>query len=224
MKKHALSATVRDVIGRRVKKLRKAGTVPATIYGKAFQSQSLALEGEALLKLLKESGKSSLIQLTVGKDVYPVIIGAVQYQPLTRLPIHVELRKVDLKEKIRTEVPLKLVGEAPAVTNGEGILLQTLQVIEIEALPADLPENLTADLTALKAVGDMLTVSNLMLPAGVSPVTDKDQPIVRVTPPVKEEPEPVTATEATVLPEETQVPETSGEESKTTQTEKTVKA
>ena len=126
MKKHTLTAEKRTTIGRKVKQLRKQGKLPATVYGKKVKSESLVVAADTFGRVYSEAGETGLVELMVGTEVKPVLIHTVQKDPVYGQFLHVEFFQVDLKEKVKTRVPLVFVGEAAAVANKSGVLLTIL--------------------------------------------------------------------------------------------------
>ena len=141
MKRESLTAEKRTVAGKKVKKLRKEGILPANIYGKNFASEQVQLPLKDFVEVFDKVHETGLVDLLVGKETYPVLIHNVQIHPLDYTPIHADFYKVNLKEKVKTAIPVVSIGEAKAVTDKVGVLLQTLNEIEVEALPTDLPEH-----------------------------------------------------------------------------------
>ncbi|MBI4100643.1 50S ribosomal protein L25 [Candidatus Microgenomates bacterium] len=174
MKKYKLQAEKRKTLGKKVKNLRKQGVLPANLYGKSIKSESLQLPGLDFEKLFKEAGETGLVELTlVGEEKSrPVLIHNLQRDPISGLVLHADFYQVDLKEKVKSMVPIEIVGEALAVKDKKGVLLQTLTEIEIEALPTDLPENFQVDITNLVDVDQEIKVEDLKAPAGVAILTD----------------------------------------------------
>jgi large subunit ribosomal protein L25 len=180
MKKYSLTASPRDIVGRKVKNLRAQGQIPATVYGKNVKSVSVAVQSSAFDKIFKEAGETGLVELAVGKDLRPVLVHTLQRDPVSNQLLHIEFHQVDLKEKVHTKVPLLLTGDAPAVVGKIGVLLTLIDEVEVEALPMDLPEKLTVDVSKLAEVNQEVTVGELKIPSGVTILTDKDQSVVRV--------------------------------------------
>jgi len=196
MKKHSLTATPRDIVGRKVKQLRAQGQIPATIYGKNVKSVSVAVPSAAFEKVYKDAGETGLVELAVGKDLRPVLVHTLQKDPVTNQLLHIEFHQVDLKEKVHTKVPLELVGDAPAVVGKVGVLLTLIDEVEVEALPTDLPEKLTVDVSKLAEVNQEVAVGDLKVPSGVTVLTAKDQSVVRVGALISKEAEAEAAAEA----------------------------
>lgn len=180
MKKYTLTAKKRDVIGRKVKSLRAAGALPATVYGKAIESVSVSVPTDAFVKVYNAAGETGLVELAVDGDVRPVLIHSVQVEPVDNKLLHVEFYQVNLKEKVKTNVPLELTGEAPAVVNKVGVLLTITDEVEVEALPTDLPEKILVDVSKLAEIDQEIKVADLAIPEGVTVMTDGAQSVVRV--------------------------------------------
>lgn len=180
MKKHSLSATKRDSIGRKVKKLRKAGELPATVYGKNVSSASITVNAEAFDKTYEEAGETGLVELAVAGSVRHVLIHHVQKHPVTGAILHVEFHQVDLKEKVHAKVPIVLVGESTAVSEKRGVLLSILDEVEVEALPTDLVEHIEVDVTTLSDVGQEVKVKDLTIPSGLTVMSDAELTIVKI--------------------------------------------
>lgn len=163
MDKINLNAQERQILGKKVAKLRDKGQLPAHVFGKGVEGENVVLEKREFLKVLEQAGETGLISLKIGAEkVRPVLVREVQYNPVSGLPIHVDFYQVNLSEKVKVPVPLVLIGEEPeTVKLGETIVLQTLNEVEVEALPSDLIEKIEVDITPLKAVDDAITVAQL---------------------------------------------------------------
>ena len=196
MKKYTLTAEPRDLVGRKVKNLRKFGKIPATVYGKNVKSISVSVALDAFEKMFEESGETGLLELMVGKDLRPVLVHSLQKDAVSNQLLHIEFHQVDLKEKVRAKVPLEFIGSAPAVAGKIGVLLTLLDEVEVEALPMDLPEKLTVDVSKLADVNQEVKVGDLVMPSGVAVLTDIAQSIVRVGALISKEAEAEAAAEA----------------------------
>jgi large subunit ribosomal protein L25 len=209
MDKATLSADPRKILGKKVKNLRKEGIVPANIFGKDFKSKSLQVDGKEFRKVFKESGETGVISVEVGKESYPVLIHKIQLEPRTDSVLHVDFHKVNLKEKITTNVPIVLDGEAPAEKTGIGLILQTVDELEVESLPTDIPHEIKLDVTKLEEVGQSIHVKDLKVDRDkVEVKNDPEETVVTVqTAEMKEEP-----VEEEKTPEEVEAIAEKGEE------------
>ncbi|MEI8067603.1 MAG: 50S ribosomal protein L25 [Candidatus Shapirobacteria bacterium] len=185
--KHEIKAEIRTVLGRKVKLLRKEGLVPATVYGHKFESISIQMPQLALEKIYDEAGESALVHLIIDGKELPVLLRNCQYHPVTSNLIHIDCYKVNLKEKITTFVPIELIGESAAVKNGN-TLMSVTEEIEVEALPTNLPENITVDISVLEDLDSVVTVADLNIDREkVEVLTDAEQVVVKVEAPREEE-------------------------------------
>lgn len=182
-----LNAQKREAIGKKVKKLRREGLLPVSVYGKDVASVALSVPVKDFLKVYDRVGETGLVDLKTDGKSQHTLISNVQIHPVSRLPLHAEFHAVKLTEKIKANVPVELSGESPAVQNNIGVLLQTVNEIEVEALPTELPEKITVDVSKLVEVDQQVTVGELAVPAGVEVLTAKDEIVVKVAPAVAEE-------------------------------------
>ena len=163
MDRLSLHAEERKVLGKKVKQLRREGKLPAHVFGKGVEGENVLLIAKDFLKTFHQAGETGLIDLKIGTErVRPVLIREVQYDPVSGDLIHIDFYQVNLSEKVKVAVPLVLIGEQPeSVHLGETIVLQTLNEVEVEALPTDLVEKIEVDITPLKAIDDAITIGQL---------------------------------------------------------------
>lgn len=195
MKHPQLKADERTVLGKKVKKLRREGFLPGNVYGKGLNSYALQVKLPDFETVYKEAGDTGLVDLSFDGKTKPVLIKNLQMNYATRTLLHVDFYQVNLKEKVKATVPVVLTGEAKAVTDKIGLVLQTQNDVEIEALPDNLPENIEISVASLAAIGDQVTVADLKAPADVAILTDPAQTVAKVVEPVVEEAEPEEAAE-----------------------------
>lgn len=204
-----LTVEERKLVGKKVKKLRAEGLIPANVFGKDIKSESIQLPGKEFQKILSEAGETALIDVKVGDKVFTTLIHRVQREPRHDSIIHVDFHKVNLKEKITAAVPVVLKGEAPITKSGEGLLLQTLNEVEVECLPTDIPQHIVVDAGKLTEVGQTVHVKNLKVDKDkVEIKNDPEEVVVSVqTAEMKEVVE-----ETPVSPEEVEATAEKGEE------------
>lgn len=193
MQKYILKAEKRTVIGSKVKQLRRTGVVPANLFGKTIESQAIQVNAVDFNRVYKEAGETSLIWVQVGGEEKerPTLVTSVHYNPITGDKLHIDFHQVNLKEKVTANVPVEIIGESELVASNLAVLSQSLNEIEVEALPTDIPENITFDITSLKAIGDLLKVSDAKVPSEVEIKTDPEQIVVVLQEPMKEEVVPI---------------------------------
>ncbi len=189
MQKFILKADKRTVLGSKVKQLRRTGVVPANLFGKTIDSQAIQVNAVEFNRVYKEAGETSLIWVSVeGEDKErPTLVTSVHFNPVTGDKLHVDFHQVNLKEKVTANVPVEIIGQSEIVEANEAVLSQSLNEIEIEALPTEIPESITFDISSLKAIGDHLLVSDAKVSADVEIKTDPEQMVVSLQEPMKEE-------------------------------------
>jgi len=217
MGKLNLKAEKRTVLGRKIKKIRREGLLPANVYGKKVASLSLQLDAKEFAKIYQEAGETGMIDLSVSgeKEVRPVLIHNIQKDPVSEDFLHVDFRQVILTEKVTATIPVQITGEAPAETQKLGILVQQTSEIEIEALPADLPERFVVDVSKLAEVNQTIFLKDLTIDRKKIEIkTDPEQIIVKIEPLAKEEvvaPPPAAEVPAEgAAPTEGEAPKTEG--------------
>lgn len=180
MKKPKLKAEERTVLGKKVKQLRREGYLPANVYGKGLNSHALQVKVADFEAVYKEAGETGLVDLTYNEKTKPVLIKNLQKNFTSNTLLHADFYQVNLKEKVKTTVPIVLTGEAKAVAEKVGLLLQNLSDVEIEALPDSLPEHIEVNVEHLAEVGDSVTVGDLKAPEGVEILTDPSYTVAKV--------------------------------------------
>jgi large subunit ribosomal protein L25 len=189
METKALNIELRTDTGKGIsRQLRRAGRLPGVVYGKGVEPTSISLDQRELLKTVSGDGAmNSLITLNGGEGLNGsvVIIADLTVDPLKGTPKHVDLHKVNMDEKVRVEVAIKLKGTAKGVKDG-GLLDFVKHSVEIECLPALIPAHLDLDVTGL-TIGHSIHVGELPLPANVRLMDDPKASIVSVLGKAKEE-------------------------------------
>jgi len=182
-----LAVAPREVLGKKVKALRRDGLTPANIYGHNVESQAIQVATEELKHVLKSAGRNDIVYLRLdGDDPRPTFIRDVQQHPVTDAIQHVDFLQISLREKVRADVPIHLMGLSPAVDTYGGILMHGLDHVTVEALPTEVPSFLEIDVSPLTEINQALHVSDLDLPDGVTLLTDVEQVVAKVAPPAVE--------------------------------------
>ena len=158
-----LNASERDVLGKKVKTLRKDGLLPAHVFGHGLETEHVTVPLKELLPVLNEAGETGLIDLKIGEEkIRPVMVRGIQFDPRTGSVLHVDFYQVNLKQKVHVPVPIIIEGDEPEIVHqGEATLLQTLNEIEVDALPTDLIDNFVVNISVLQNIGDAITVGQL---------------------------------------------------------------
>lgn len=170
------------------KKLRQKNLVPAVIYGHGVESKSVMADYNSFAKVFKAAGESTLIDLELeGDGTVKVLVKDWQVDPLSNRFTHVDFYQVNLKEKLKTEIALNFVGESAAVKEQGGSLIKTLDSILVECLPTDLVSAIDVDVASMKAFGDMISVKDLKIPAGIHVLENPDETVAKIEAPMTEE-------------------------------------
>jgi large subunit ribosomal protein L25 len=184
-----LTANRRSVLGRQVGALRRSGKLPAVLYGSGVETTPIELDGREATRILARLSGTHLIDLSVDGAVHKALVREIQRDFIRGDLLHVDFLAVAMDRLIRVTVPINLVGEAPAAT--EGVLVNGVTEIEIECLPGNILSKVEVDMSSLKAIGDSLHVRDITVPANVEVLSDPDDLVVRVTPLAAEEVAPV---------------------------------
>ncbi len=183
MKQTELLATTRETLGKKVRFLRRQGITPVHLFGHNVESVALQCDTAQLKRVLAQTGRTRLISLTVDEAKKPrnVVIREVQREPSTRELLHVDFYQVSMAEKIKVEVPIVSIGEAPALELKENFLLQELNSLSVECLPGEIPNRVDIDLTSLTEVGQAIHVKDITLDEGGTILNNPEQLVVKVS-------------------------------------------
>ncbi len=186
MEKIILEASKREVIGKKVKVLRREGKIPAVMYGTMVDSTPLVLESHSTTQALRSVTESTIVYLNIDGKEQPTLVRDKQIDFIRGDILHLDFLAVSTTEKIRTNVPLELVGESPAVEEFNALVVSGLSEIEVEAFPQDLPESIQVDISGLSEIGMGIYVKDLAAIDKVEVLTDPEE-LVATTTAVKEE-------------------------------------
>jgi len=182
MDKIELAAHKRDLLGKKVRFLRRKGITPVNLYGHGIESTSLQIETPTLKRALAQAGHTSLVSLKVGSSKRPhmAIVREIQRDPVKGELLHVNFYQVRMDEKLKIEVPLVLIGKAPAVKELGGILVQEMSSVEVECLPANMPHSIEADISGLVQLDQALHVKDLRVGEGITIITDPGKVVAKI--------------------------------------------
>ncbi|EKD80551.1 MAG: hypothetical protein ACD_40C00057G0002 [uncultured bacterium] len=184
-----LSADIRKVFGRKTKQLRAKGVVPGNIFGKKIKSLAIEINKPGLIDVMRQAGETGLIHLKIKGDdkTHPVLVAGYAQNPVSGEMLHVDFHEVDLTQKTTAMVPVKAVGESPAIAQGN-LLVMLKNEIEVEALPTDLPDVIEVDVTNLTEVGSHILAKDLKVDRSkVTLSVEDEEQIVTIQEPAKEE-------------------------------------
>lgn len=180
MASQSLEVEKRTVTGKQVRALRREGKLPGVLYGAGIQATPIEMDARQASKVLARTTRATLVEVVLEGETHTSLVREIQRDPIRRTIRHVDLLKVAMDQMIRAEVPIELTGEAPAVKTLGGVLVAGVNAIEVEALPANLPDRVVVDLGALVKIDDAITVGSLSLGEGVEVLTDADALVARV--------------------------------------------
>jgi len=205
MEQIKLEATTREIVGKKVRFLRRKGVTPVHLFGHNVESMALQCDTAQLQHVLGQAGQTRLIGLMVDRAEKPrnVLVREVQRDSLTGKLLHADFYQVRLAEKVKIEVPIALVGEAPALKSKENILVQDLNRLAIECFPDRIPSSVEIDLGSLTEREQAIRVKDIHLGEGITVLDDPERLVVKIGAPraerVEEEVAPLPKEE---LPEE----------------------
>jgi large subunit ribosomal protein L25 len=177
----------REVLGKRVRRLRYQGIIPANVYGRGRPSRAVQMDTQELKRLLTAHAGSRVIQLRIDGAEEPALVRHIEREPRSGRVQHVDFMHVEMTEKLRARVPVRLTGEAPAIRSLGGTLLHLVDALEVECLPRDLPEALDLDVSGMDQLDAVLHVSDISVPPGVTVLADPEETVVKIAPPRLEE-------------------------------------
>lgn len=182
MEREELKTSRREINGKKVRFLRREGLTPANLYGPGIESVPLQADTAVVKRMLYKVGRNALVSLRIDGDKKSrmVMVRDIQRDPLNGSLLHVDFFQVEMTHKVRADVSLVFVGEAPAAKSRRAMLIESLSQLHVEALPADLPSHIEVDLSVLVEIDQAIHVRDISAGDGVEVLTDPDQVIARV--------------------------------------------
>ena len=193
MEKVLLKATKRNVTGKQVKALRRAGELPAVIYGRHVEPIVISLDAHSTELVFAKLTSSSLVTIDVEGQEFSALVREKQRNFIKGNLMHVDFLALDLTETIRTKVRLTFTGVSSAVKDFSAVLVHRMEAIEVECLPVNLPERINVDISSLKEIGNNIRVSEIPVPENVTVLDDGDDIVIIATLAKEEAPEEVVA-------------------------------
>jgi large subunit ribosomal protein L25 len=190
MEKYVLEAKKREIIGKKVKALRREGMMPAVIYGSDLEPQPITLDAKKAVQTLKVIGANTLVTIKLGKKEHLALVRDVQREVIKRDLLHIDFQAVSLEESISTTVPIIIIGDAPAVSAYDAVLSSALDELQIEAKAKDLPDSVTIDVSSLEEIGDNILVKDIVIPGDVNVLDDPEEIVIVASAPTLMEEEP----------------------------------
>lgn len=167
-------------IKKNLDEVRKAGEIPAVYYGFKQNTTPISVPMKDFMKVWREAGESSTIELKTEGGTIDALIHEVQMNPVKDTPVHVDFLIVDANKEIEVKVPIEFVGESPAVKSGTGTLIKVMHELDVKALPKKLPHAIEVDITSLAEIHSAIHIKDIKLPEGVTAIAHADDVIVSV--------------------------------------------
>jgi len=177
-----LALDPRDILGKKVKRLRKAGTIPVHLYGPGLESRPLQCDQSLLIRTLSQAGGTTPITITVPGESGEQLTFAreIQWDPVRGNILHVDFLAVQADQAVSAQVPISLVGDSPGAREAGGTVVQQLREVTVEALPLEIPSAIELDLTQLTDPTGVIRAGELVLGANVTLVTDSEDVVARI--------------------------------------------
>ncbi|MFC1892768.1 50S ribosomal protein L25 [Chloroflexota bacterium] len=178
-----LQASKRNILGKKTRFLRRQGITPTHLFGHGVTSLSLQCDTPGLQRIIAQAGTTRLVALEIEGEKKPriVFIREIRHDPYTRALLHADFYQIREKEKIKTEVPIVLFGEAPALKEKGRLLIHGITSLSVECLPDKLPPQIEVDLSPLQELGQAIHATDLALDPQITVTTAPDQMVVKVS-------------------------------------------
>ena len=172
----------RELLGKKVGRLRRAGIIPVHLYGPGIESRALQCAARQLIPILAAAGASSPISVSIEGETGSHLAFAreIQWDPTRDTVLHVDLLAADVARPVTAQVNVVLTGEAPGAVRSGGNVTQLLLSIEVSSLPLDMPAQAEVDLASLDTVDSVLRAGDIRLPAGATVLTDPEEMVARI--------------------------------------------
>lgn len=202
-----LKAAKRDILGKKTRFLRRRSITPTHLFGHGIESLALQCDTAELQRLITQGGTTRLIDLKIEAEKRPrsVFIREIQRDVLNGQLLHVDFYQIKKTEKITADIPIVLMGEAPATRSKENIIYQELTQLGVECLPENLPPQIEIDLSSLEEANQAIYVRDIILDPDIAVTTDTDQLVVKVSQVAMEKEEVVEVAEAEAVEAEAEV-------------------
>ena len=177
-----LELQARELLRKKVGRLRRAGIIPVHLYGPGIEPRSLQCSAPTLIRVLAEAGASSPISVTIEGESgsHTAFAREIQWDPRRDTVLHVDLMAADLSRPVTAQVPISLTGQAPASTRSGGSVTQQMFDVQVSALPMEMPAQIDLDLSIMTDSNSVLRAGDIALPTGVTLLTDSEEMVARI--------------------------------------------
>lgn len=181
-----LIAQKRDILGKKVKSLRKEGFIPAVLYGNKKESTSIVVKDKDFFRVWKTAGESSVLTLEIDGKKENVLIHDVSFDPIKDNPIHADFLAVEMDKPIKVNVKINFIGESPAVKAG-GSLIKVIHELHIEALPKNLPQEVGVNISFLAQMESSIKIADIKISGDFKILNNPNDIVALVEAPKTEE-------------------------------------
>ncbi|MDO8687892.1 MAG: 50S ribosomal protein L25, partial [Dehalococcoidales bacterium] len=183
MEQLELDVTSREILGKKVRFLRRQGITPLHLFGHGIESAALQCATTNLRQVLAEAGQTRLISLRVddGKIAKNVVVRGVQREPISGETLHVDFYEVQMAELLKMEIPIVLIGKAPALRSKGTTLVQELNTLAIECLPSNIPNSVEVDISVLAEPDQVVRVKDIEPGEGITILNDPELVVSRIS-------------------------------------------
>ena len=178
----SLTLQPRTTVGKKVKRLRRSGTVPVHLYGPGITSRPFQCPSQGLIKVLAEAGRNTPVSVSIEGEAgeHLAFVREIQWDPINGELFHVDFLRAEATQRLSAEVPIVLDGESPGARQVSGTIVQLLRSIALEALPLDMPQDIRIDLSTLTEPDSSVRAGDIPLPSDTTLLTDPDGLVVRI--------------------------------------------
>lgn len=191
----SIQAVTRTESGKGNRRIRKAGNIPANIFGEGKDSCAITIPYKDFVRTYKLAGESQVVYVLVDKKEEPTIIGEIQKDPLDNSVTHVNFKRVNLRKKVEAEIPLATQGESEAVEKKHGELNILHDHLTVSALPSDLPHEIYIDITPLMEIGDEILLRDIPITGSYEFLDEPETVVIKVSAHTEHSVEPETTSE-----------------------------
>jgi large subunit ribosomal protein L25 len=172
----------RELMGKKVGRLRRAGIVPVHLYGPGMEPRALQCQASRLIQVLATAGGATPIQITISGESgnHLAFAREIQWDPRRDDLLHVDLLAADVSRPVTAQVPINLVGESAGARNVSGTIMHQLRTVDIQALPLEMPGQIEVDITVMEEADSVIRVSDLPIPSNATLLSDPEELVVRI--------------------------------------------
>ena len=172
----------RELMGKKVGRLRRAGIVPVHLYGPGMEPRSLQCQSSTLIRALASAGGATPIHITIQGEsgTHLAFAREIQWHPMRDDLLHVDLLAVDVSRPVTAQVPIILIGESSGARTINGTVMHQLRTVDVQSLPMEMPGQIEVDLEVMDSPDSVIRASDLDIPSSATLLTDGEELVVRI--------------------------------------------